>query len=216
MQFAGTLPGIFVQIAFVIAVVVVLIVIWFKGSVTQHEILGETIGLKTRSEKSSVISKKTIPRGVSETSILDGISELSDYIEQIPFSVVEEWSEKIAEKELDKTLNKIHSLAERVSETPDEIEMALDTVRKRFQQARREIKTRSGSESHYYQLVVNLNRAIVEAKTKDASEPEQIESVRDALQKVESYNAKPYFSMQLRQRAERARIEAEDLLPSRI
>ena len=222
MQFEGVSAGVLVQIAFFIIVVALLLVIWFKGSDTRNGFLEDLTGKDIGKKKTSVVSKKTMPKTFSNTGILESISELSSYIEKIPFSAVEDWNEKTAQEELDSTLNRIHSLARQIREapgdidTPDELDMALDTVRERFQQARKEIETRSNSESQYYRLVVNLNRAVLEAKTRGASNPEQIESVRGALQEVESYNTKPYFSTQLTRRAERARVEAQDLLPSRI
>lgn len=222
MQVEGVSAGILVQIAFFIIVAALLLVIWFKGNDTPNGFVDGLTGDHTGKMKTSVVSKKTMPKGFSNTNILESISELSDYLEEIPFSAVEEWSEKIAKEELDSTLNRIHSLAKQIRETPgdidtpDELDITLDTVRERFQQARKEIETRGSSESQYYRLVVNLNRAVLEAKANDASDPEQIESVRDALHKVKSFKTKPYFSTQLTRRAERARVEAQDLLPSRI
>jgi hypothetical protein len=220
LRFEGALAETLIQIAFVAIVIAIILVFLVKGSTTRDEILKEATGKDIGPQKPSIISKKVIPKDVSKRDFLNSISELSEYIEQIPFSPVEDWSEKIAEEELDRTLGKIHSLADSFREsyggidTPDEVEMALSTVRKRFLQARKDIKTRGDSESEYYRLVANLNRAIIEAKTKGNSDSEQIQFVRNALQNVQSYNTKPYFSMQLQRRAKRAIVEAQDLLPS--
>lgn len=156
-------------------------------------------------------------------ALLKRIYALADQISGIASSKTNKWNERIAEKDLDALLKKIYSTADRIREstpeldlpqTPDELEAALETVRVRMLQARKDIRRRTAAEREYYQLVALLNQAVLQVKSGMKTGDEARQLVRNALRKLESYPAQPYFSQQLVCRAERAEEEARELLHS--
>ncbi len=155
--------------------------------------------------------------------LLERIDELTDRISDTASFETEKWNERAAERDLEALLKRIYSIADRIRhqtpdvelpETPDALDMALETVRVRMLQAREDIRRRTEGEREYYQRVTLLNQAVLQVKSGMKTGEEGREIVREALENLKAREVQPCFSRQLLRRAERAKREAHNILHS--
>ncbi len=151
------------------------------------------------------------------------VRRLSKKMLEIAHQDMDEWNQDVAEKELNEWLEKCYAVTDKLTDMlvnlgethlADDLKEIRELVRLRVLEAREDMRKRTEAEREYYQRVTLLNQAILQVRSGLKSTEEGREIVRKTLENLEAYPVQPYFSKQLKRRAEKAKEEARDLLHS--